>query len=92
MANIIKANKLYTLGGEESEKYTPPTKQEIIDDIIKIPAVLMRGHRDETIEMDAQADPPILKWKLDYLNNMDEMSLGILKTFANIRYGYSKSK
>ena len=91
MANIIKANKLYTFSTEDT-KYKPPTKEEIIEELTTIPAVLMRGHRDEVIEMNAEADPPILKWKISYLNNMDQHSLSILRDFARNRYEFTKRK
>lgn len=85
MANIIKANKLYTFGGENHEKQILLTKEEIIKELIKFPAISMKGHRDEVIEIDTEVNPPVFKWKINYLNNMDQYSLSILRDFAKNR-------
>ncbi len=84
MSNEIKYSKTFTLGGEKSD-YIPETCKEIIQDILKIPAVSVKGHRDELIEYDLEAEEPICIWRVGHLETMDQVSLGILRTFAEKR-------
>lgn len=93
MSNEIKYTKQYSFGGDSnSTKYKPDTKQEIIEDILKIPAVTMKGHRDELIEYDLTLEEPICIWKKEYLEVMDQMSLGILRAFAERRKEFITKK
>lgn len=79
MRNIIKANKLYRLGSESKSNYKPLTKEEIINQIIDMPVLLMKGERDELIKNDDS-------WNLEHLKNMDEYSLLLLRDFARIKF------
>lgn len=87
MSNIINGNKLFLTGGggKLDDDYVYETNEQIIQDIIKVPAVAMRGHRDELTVMDAEADPPVFKWNMGFLQTMDNYSLRILRTFAEKR-------
>ncbi len=93
MSNEIKYSKTFTLGGEPKDPdYKPKTNQEIIEEILKIPAVTMKGHRDELIEYDLSLEEPICVWKKGYLETMDNMSLGILIHFAEKRRDFITKK
>lgn len=91
MANEIKYQKLFTLGGEKSD-YVPETNENIIQDIMKIPAVTMRGHRDELIEFDSSVEEPILVWRKGMLDTFDNYSLIILRAFAQRRHEHLGKK
>lgn len=81
MSNEIKYSKTFTFGGDKNTpKYKAPTNQEIIEDILKVPAVTMKGRRDELIKCDLTLEEPEYKWNEEFLQTMDNYSLIILKS------------
>ena len=93
MSNQIKYQKIFTLGGEDIDmEYKEPNKDDLIEEIKKLPAVVLRGHLDHLIEMDRESAEPRLKWKEEALNVMDSYSLIHLITFVNKRYEFEKKK
>lgn len=93
MSNFIKNTKTFTLGGEPKDKnYKPETNKQVIEDIVKIPAVTMKGHRDELIEYDLELEEPICIWKKGVLETMDNHSLRTIRIFAEKRKDFITKK
>lgn len=85
MGNQIKATRSFSFGLNKDENYIPESNTEIIESIMKIPAVSVRGHKDELIEYDVDAPEPILRWRKEALMTFDTQSLRMLRVFAEKR-------
>lgn len=85
MSNFIRESRSHSLGTQIDKDYVPETNLEIVESIMKIPAVSVRGHRDECIEFDVDSPEPILRWRKEALMTFDTHSLRVLRTFAEKR-------
>lgn len=84
MSNIIKGNKIYTFGAGKMEGDIE-SNEEITRQILEIPAISVKGYRDDVIEMNTEIDPPIFKWKIELLKTFDNNELRTLRNSAEKR-------
>ena len=85
MSNFIKESRSHSLGSQIDKDYIPETNTEIIESIMKMPAVSVRGHRDECIEFDTDSPEPLLRWRKEALMTFDTQSLRTLRLFIEKR-------
>jgi hypothetical protein len=65
------------------ESAQPTNKESIVDDILSLPAVAMRGDRDELIEYVEGATPP-LQWKKEARDMLMVTDEGYLRMLRNL--------
>jgi hypothetical protein len=82
--NIIRYTKTFAFPA--NSKVPTKTKAELIQELLAIPAVTVRGHRDDIIEFDGNKDEPRLRWKAQVIEIMDEYSIRELLKFAEKRH------
>lgn len=87
---IPEYRKQYSFGGEGQS--TPSTKKERVERLLSLPAVLARGFRDDLVEFDPESDPPVLVWKADRLEYLDEVDLMMITNVLENRRGEQTKK
>ena len=85
MGNLISGQKVYKFGGEKSTGYVS-LKKEYIADILKYPAVVIKGIRNDLITMDLESDPPKYSWIEANLEIMNDVELIMLRNLVEKKF------
>lgn len=70
------------MGPPSLQHQSAPTKKERVEAVLKEPAILARGYRDDLIEFDP--DTQKARWKPEAENKLLDLDEGVLIMFNNV--------